>query len=97
MLPLAGAMGLDVAIAGCDGRARGETYFWRHSSEGQYSDELMETVAKAHPAFFRDRNYGDYYATHCKVLEKQISALERAGRTVTCATPSMIPALAARG
>ncbi len=97
MLPLAGAMGLDVAIAGCDGRARGETYFWRHSSEGQYSDELMETAAKAHPAFFRDRNYGDYYATHCKVLEKQISALERAGRTVTCATPSMIPALAARG
>ena len=96
MLPLAGAMDVDVAVAGCDGRAHGETYFWRHSRTGQYSDDLMETVAQAHPAFFADRHYGDYYATHCKVLDGQISALERSGHTVRSATPSMIPALAAR-
>jgi hypothetical protein len=96
MLPLAGAMDVDVALAGCDGRAPGETYFWRHSTQGQYSDELMGTVARAHPAFFRDRNYGDYYATHCKVLDMQITGLERAGHTVTSVTPSMIPALQAR-
>ncbi len=61
MLPLAGAMGLDVARSrdamGAQGGRRTSGATARRAS----TPTALETAAKAHPAFFRDRNYGDYY------------------------------------
>ena len=96
MLPMAGAAGSQVLIAGCDGRAPQESYFWKHSAEGQYADQLMATVQATHPSFFRDRVYVDYYDEHCRTVEKQAHALEQRGVGVACVTPSLIPALRLR-
>jgi hypothetical protein len=96
MLPMAAVLGDHIAIAGCDGRAKNESYFWRHSSQDQYSDELMATVQDAHPAVFRDRSLGGYYRQHCDILDAQIRNLETRGIAVSCVTPSLIPALATR-
>jgi hypothetical protein len=97
MLPLAFALGDHVEIAGCDGRQQTENYFWRHNKRTQYSDELMRTAFDAHPAFFRDRDYGDYYEEHCQQLEELLSTCERAGKSAAAVTPSFIPALSRRG
>ncbi|MCA1693874.1 MAG: hypothetical protein LC749_03620 [Actinobacteria bacterium] len=97
MLPVAFALCDRVEIAGCDGRHRDDNYFWRHNARTQYSDELMATVFDAHPAFFRDRDYADYYKGHCKRLEDLLVAGEQAGKRVIGVTPSHIPALRRRG
>lgn len=97
MLPVAFLLADSIAIAGCDGRAATETYFWRHNAKTQYSDDLMQSAFDAHPAFFRDRDYGDYYDQHCAELEALIRAAEAAGKSVTGSTPSHIPALVRRG
>jgi hypothetical protein len=97
MLPLAFATSHEVSIAGSDGRSAGERYFWRHSQALQYSDELMETVFAAHPSFFRDRIYGDYYEEHCRSVEELISSAEASGIEVRALTASHIPALRRRG
>jgi hypothetical protein len=96
MLPLAAALGNQIAIAGCDGRDPDDDYFWRHSKEGQYSDELMKSAMDAHPAFFRDRDYARYYEEHCDVLAGQLLAVEDQGIEVTSITKSYIPALQKR-
>lgn len=96
MLPAALAAAEEVHIAGSDGRAAGERYFWRHSTKLQYSDELMESAFTAHPSFFRDRHYSDYYAEHCAEVESLISYAERHGKRVRAVTPSHIPALQRR-
>lgn len=93
MLPFAAALGMEIAVAGCDGRDRGEDYFWRHNKEGQYSDELMQSAQQAHPAFFHDRDYARYYDEHCELLATQIAAIEEQGKRVTSVTTSHIPAL----
>jgi len=97
MLPCAFAFAEHVAIAGADGRKPQERYYWRHNARTQYSDELMQAAFEAHPAFFRDTSYEQYYDLHCRQLEAYLTAAERAGRTVTAATGSWIPALRARG
>ncbi len=97
MLPLAQLLADDISIAGADGRQPTENYFWKHNPQLQYSDELMQTVFDAHPWFFRDRVYSDYYEEFCEILEALIQVGERAGKTVRAAAPSWIPALTARG
>lgn len=97
MLPLAFALCDHIEIAGCDGRDPGDNYFWRHNTKTQYSDELMTTVFEAHPAFFRDRDYADYYEAHCQHLEQLLVAGEAAGKVAIGVTPSHIPALRRRG
>jgi hypothetical protein len=97
MLPIALMLADEIGIAGTDGRQPSENYFWTHSDKLQYSDEMMQTVFDAHPAFFRDRDYEDYYETYCDELESLIRAGEKAGKTVRGAAPSWIPALQARG
>ena len=84
-------------IAGCDGRSPNETYFWRHNTRTQYSDELMLSAFDTHPAFFRDRDYGDYYESHCASLEDLLATAEAQGKRVVGVTPSHIPALRRRG
>ena len=97
MLPIAFALADRVEVAGCDGRQASENYFWRHNARTQYSDELMTTAFDAHPAFFRDRDYADYYEDHCQQLEEFIAAAEATGKRTRGVTPSYIPALSRRG
>jgi hypothetical protein len=97
MLPTAFALADSVEIAGCDGRNPDESYFWQHNANTQYADELMESVFMSHPAFFRDRDYADYYAQHCAELEDLLAAAESDGKTARGVTPSYIPALRRRG
>jgi hypothetical protein len=97
MLPLALMLADEVSIAGADGRQPTENYFWTHSTKLQYSDAMMQTVFDAHPAFFRDRDYEDFYDTYCEELESLIHVGESAGKIVRGAAPSWIPALQARG
>lgn len=97
MLPAAFATATEIHIAGSDGRVSGERYFWRHNARLQYSDDLMKTAFAAHPGFFRDRIYGDYYEHHCQQLESLLSHAEDRGRRIRGLTSSYIPALRRRG
>ncbi|HEV7492703.1 hypothetical protein [Baekduia sp.] len=97
MLPVAFALADRVEIAGCDGRNPDENYFWKHNAKTQYADDLMQAAFEAHPAFFADRDYGDYYDEHVVQLEELLATGERAQKTSTGVTPSHIPALLTRG
>lgn len=97
MLPAAFALSDNVVIAGCDGRVSSERYYWRHNRATQYDDELMRAAFEAHPAFFRDRDYGDYYDRHCRELEEFFEVAEAAGKRIQGLTPSYVPALLSRG
>lgn len=97
MLPVALMLADEVAIAGADGRQASEKYFWKHNPSLQYSDEMMQTVFDAHPSFFRDRDYADYYEQFCADVEALSELAERSGKAVRGAAPSWIPALRARG
>ena len=97
MFPVAFALSDHVQIAGRDGRAPAENYFWRHNARTQYSDELMGTVFDTHPPSFFDRDYADCYDERCRQLEELLAVGEAAGRRATAVTPSDIPALRQRG
>ena len=97
MLPVAFALADRVEVAGCDGRNPDENYFWKHNAKTQYADDLMQAAFEAHPAFFADRDYGDYYDEHMAQLEELLETGERAGKTIVGTTPSHIPALLRRG
>jgi hypothetical protein len=97
MLPLALMLADEVLIAGADGRQPTENYYWKHNPALQYSGDLMQTVFDTHPAFFRDRDYEDYYDEHCANLEALIQLGEGNGKTVRGVTSSWIPALRSRG
>lgn len=93
MLPLAMAVAADtIQIWGCDGRDPSEKYFWKHNASVQY-DGLMKTVFEAHPSFFRDRVYSDYYDQHCAMLERMAMFAEQRGARVASCSVSHIPAL----
>lgn len=97
MLPIAMMLADRVSIAGADGRQPTEKYFWSHNPQLQYSDEMMQTVFDSHPAFFRDRDYADYYELHCAQIEEIMQVGEAAGKTFQGAAPSWIPAMRKRG
>lgn len=92
MLPIASALVNDIRIFGADGRENNETYFWKHSTTAQYTG-LMATAFEEHPSFFRDRDYTDYYDTHCESLRRLIEFGENKNKVYSCITPSFIPAL----
>jgi hypothetical protein len=95
MIPVALMLTDHLSVAGADGRQPTENYFWTHGV--QYSDELMQTVFDAHPAFFRDRDYEDHYDRYCQGIEDLLRAGERAGKVIVGAAPSWIPAFRKRG
>jgi hypothetical protein len=95
MLPVALMLTDHVSVAGVDGRQPTENYFWKHGL--QYSDDLMTSVFDAHPAFFRDRDYEDYYEQYCQEIEDFVRIAEKAGKVVQGAAPSWIPAFRRRG
>lgn len=95
MIPIASALVNNVVIFGADGRQKKEKYFWQHSKTSQYTD-LMNTVFEAHPSFFRDRSYLDYYLEHCESLRKLLEFGEIKGIKYLTLTKSFIPALRER-
>ncbi len=97
LIPVAFALADTIQIAGCDGRKATERYFWRHSSQIQYSDKMMKTVFATHPGFFQFVDYSAFYAQHCRELEELLSFGEANGKTIEAITPSWIPALVKRG
>lgn len=96
MLPIASQMVDDVYILGADGRKEDESYFWEHNDDAQYDDELMQTVADCHPAFFRDRIYTDYYERHTDILAQMLAYGERRGVRYHSLTHSYVPCLKER-
>ena len=92
MIPAALTLSKRVLLAGNDGRKPEENYFWKHNPTTQY-EGLMQTAFNTHPSFFRDRSYKKYYATHCKLLEQQLSTFEKNGAEFINITKSHIPAL----
>jgi hypothetical protein len=97
MLPVAFALVDEVDVGGCDGLVQSETYFWKHNAQLQYSQELMNDVFAAHPAFFRTTSYTNYYDRHLRYLDEFLAVGEAAGKHVHGVTRSHIPALIARG
>ena len=95
MLPMAAAVADKVYILGADGRKKEEKYFWKHSKSAQF-DDLMQTAFEAHPSFFRDRVYTDYYDEHCRFLENLLLHGESNGKAYYSITQSYIPALVDR-
>jgi hypothetical protein len=95
MLPLAAGLGRDVRVYGCDGRPADERdRFWDYAPNAAFGPELAQQNA-AHPGFFT-LDHQEYYALHCETVRRWITAMERRGLRVRTATPSHIPALAAR-
>lgn len=94
-IPLACSLGKKIYISGCDGRPLSHNnYFWSHNKSVQINDK-METIKKAHPAFF-DISYDDYYENHINTLDHWICHGESLGRSFYNLTPSYIPSLQAR-
>ena len=97
MMPVGFALADTVLVAGCDGRAQTENYFWKHNPAVQYDPELMGAVFEAHPSFFAARSYADYYERHCARVEAFAQAAEARGKRLEGVTRSWIPALVKRG
>ena len=95
MIPLASSVCDEIGIAGCTGREKGETYFWKHNGRTQYID-LMDSVFEMWPAFFHWRRYEAYYDEHCQTVEEELQYGERLGKHYLNLTTSFIPALKAR-
>jgi hypothetical protein len=87
LLPLASFLGDAVSLHGFTGRAPNDNYFWSHSGLHQYT-ELMGDVRLAHPAFFRDRDYGGYADTVDKDIALRVDSARAAGKTVQSKTTS---------
>jgi len=96
MLPVASALADEVYVLGATGREADESYFWEHSDDAQYDDDLMNSAAECHPAFFRDRIYTDYYAEHVRTLTDMIEYGEERGVSYYNLTDSYIPCLRER-
>ncbi|MFT4414712.1 hypothetical protein ACLM5H_12710 [Fredinandcohnia humi] len=95
MLPIASAIADQIYIIGSDGREKKEKLFWQHSPSVQFND-LMDTVYKAHPSFFRDRIYTEYYNRHVNYLEELIKTGEKIGKKYYSLEDSYIDALRER-
>jgi len=95
MVPIASTISDNIFIIGADGREPSEKYFWKHNSQAQYDDK-MESAFIAHPSFFRDRIYTDYYLNHVKTLDAMIHYGENKGKLYGSLTKSFIKPLKKR-
>ena len=95
MLPIATSLCDTVGIAGCTGRAKDETYFWKHNHSVQYED-LKPTVFSMWRAFFHSRRYDAYFEQHCRNMKQLIKFGESLGKKYINFTTSYIPILAQR-
>jgi hypothetical protein len=93
MISLASSLAKEIYILGADGRGKNESYFWKHNEKVQLT-ELIESVFRSHPSFFRDRDYEDQYEEHCSYIEEIIINGElELNRKYYSLTESFIPAL----
>jgi len=91
LLPLASFLGNDISLNGFTGRAPSDRYFWSHNELHQYV-ELMADVRSAHPAFFRNRDYGKYANTVDDDIRLRVVAARGAGKVVSSDTTSFYSA-----
>jgi hypothetical protein len=95
LLPVAASLTRELILGGFDGRPlQDNDYFWQHSASVQISNE-MDSIRKAHPAFFAI-DYDDYYFAHVEIVRRYLDTLEAAGYAVRSITPSHVPCLQAR-
>ncbi len=92
LLPIASFLGGEIALNGFTGRAPSDSYFWGHSDLHQYV-ELMADVRSVHPAFFRNRDYGQYANTVDDEIKLRVGAARSAGKVVHSDTTSFYSAL----
>jgi len=91
LLPLACTLSRSVSIAGCDGKPSSSDYFWTHSRQAQFDDELAAT--KQPFSGFFDIDYDAYYEEHLELLTAQIEHADRLSYSISNVTPSHIPIL----
>ena len=95
LLPIGAYFFEKLCLAGCDGRALGESsYYWGHDPSAQFGNKMQDAREK-HPGFF-NTDFNEYYIKHCDVLDRWITELERKGKTVESIAPSYIPVLGER-
>lgn len=93
LLPFACFLGERIELNGFTGRAPTDSYFWSHSELHQYVD-LMDAVRQAHPAFFKNRDFGGYAGNVDSEIALRVSAGRDAGKTIASRTTSFYKALA---
>lgn len=91
LLPVGSFLGNRIELNGFTGRAPTDSYFWNHSELHQYVD-LMESVRLAHPAFFHNRDFGDYAGNVDEEIALRVSAGRAAGKTIISRTTSFYSA-----
>jgi hypothetical protein len=91
LLPIGSFLGQEVVLNGFTGRAPSDSFFWSHSELHQYT-ELMVDVRKAHPAFFRNRDYGQYANTVDDDIMLRVKAARESGKVMRSATTSFYTA-----
>lgn len=92
LLPIGSFLGQEVVLHGFTGRSPSDSFFWSHSELHQYVD-LMEDVRLAHPAFFRNRDYGQYANTVDDDITLRVGIARDVGKVVRSATTSFYSAL----
>lgn len=100
LLPLACTLSKNVFMWGFDGRAPDDKLFWSNSSKHNYP-ELMETLLKAHPAFFKhfvpSSNPTAYVKrVHGDGLDAQLTSAEQRGWRFVMMHKSWTPTLQKR-
>ncbi len=91
LLPLASFLGDEVSLNGFTGRSPTDSYFWNHSDLHQYTD-LMEDVRLAHPAFFRNRDYGGYADTVDREIKLRVDFARSNGKMISSETTTFYSA-----
>jgi hypothetical protein len=91
LLPMGSFLGQEVVLNGFTGRAPTDSFFWSHSELHQYT-ELMDDVRKAHPAFFLNRDYGQYANTVDDNIKLRVNAARESGKMMKSATTTFYTA-----
>lgn len=100
LLPIGCTLSRTVALWGFDGRAPDDKLFWSNSQKHSYP-ELMESLTKAHPAFYETlvpKNKEDSYvkAVHGDELEMRLQRAEAKGFKFIMMHPSWTQTLQKR-
>lgn len=92
LLPLGSFLGQEVILNGFTGRAPSDDYFWSHLEDFQYP-ELLGSVRQAHPAFFANRDYGQYADNVDDQISLRVRHAREMGKTIASGTTTFYKAL----
>lgn len=87
MIPLSTMTSKNIFLGGFDGRETQEKNFWQYANN---TNQDLDPHVESHPSFFNDRDMLKYYENHIKILENQISGLEKKGYVFNNITESNI-------